>query len=317
MPTTPTAPTADHARRRARRRERPSQESTSGGPATFRPVGSAKGRSSSVLLGHHHRTIPRVSRPASPSKASRRRARRRRTTDVRRWQGGDGVGECPLRPVAGAPAVRWSTSTVDGRPWPGDRSRPPPGAGCASGREGRSRPRNGRRPGRRSGDGGTRARHGPCSDGPARPRIGNGFHPARTPGKHGGRGLAGVEAAGVDFADVRHEIGLGAPRLPQELGEAAEQPVVGDESERAIGIHKENIGRVFSTSQDGACSPQRRKTAFEKGTTNAGLVRHRRARGVHYLWRLPSVCDPGPETCQVKSGVRTGNMGGRLDRRHG
>jgi hypothetical protein len=40
-------------------------------------------------------------------------------------------------------------------------------------------------------------------------------------GEHRRRGLAGVEAARVDLADVDDEVGLGVARLAQDLDQAA------------------------------------------------------------------------------------------------
>ena len=50
----------------------------------------------------------------------------------------------------------------------------------------------------------------------------------RALGEHRGRGRAGVEATPVDLADVSDEVGFGAPGLPQQSGETAQQLVVGD-----------------------------------------------------------------------------------------
>ena len=49
----------------------------------------------------------------------------------------------------------------------------------------------------------------------------------RAVGEHRGRGLAGVEPAGIHLTDVSDEVGLDAARVPQELGQATEQLVVG------------------------------------------------------------------------------------------
>jgi len=56
-------------------------------------------------------------------------------------------------------------------------------------------------------------------------------------GEHRRRGFAGVEPAFLDFADVGDEVGLDAARMRHELAEAAEQLVVGDGVEGALGFH--------------------------------------------------------------------------------
>ena len=55
-----------------------------------------------------------------------------------------------------------------------------------------------------------------------------------------GRALASVEPAFVHLTDVGDEVGFDAPRLPQEIGEAAEELVIGNGlkfSVRAIMLH--------------------------------------------------------------------------------
>jgi hypothetical protein len=50
--------------------------------------------------------------------------------------------------------------------------------------------------------------------------------------EHRGDGLAGVETSSLDLGDVGDEGGLGAARLTQEVGESAEELVVGEGFER-------------------------------------------------------------------------------------
>ena len=50
--------------------------------------------------------------------------------------------------------------------------------------------------------------------------------------EHRWGGLAGIEAASLDLGDVGDEIGLGAARLAQKVGESAEEIVVGEGFER-------------------------------------------------------------------------------------
>ncbi len=56
-------------------------------------------------------------------------------------------------------------------------------------------------------------------------------------GEHGRRGLAGVEPACVDLADVGDEVGFVASRLAQDVGEAEEELAVGELLEGARGFH--------------------------------------------------------------------------------
>jgi hypothetical protein len=51
---------------------------------------------------------------------------------------------------------------------------------------------------------------------------------------------------------VGDELGLDTPGAPQQIGETAEQLVVGDRLERAF-LHEQNIGLAFSTSWERAC----------------------------------------------------------------
>ena len=46
--------------------------------------------------------------------------------------------------------------------------------------------------------------------------------------EHRRRGRARVQAARVDLTEVGDEVGLDTPGLPQDLGETAQQLVVGD-----------------------------------------------------------------------------------------
>ena len=50
--------------------------------------------------------------------------------------------------------------------------------------------------------------------------------------EHRGGGLAGVETSSLDLGDVGDEVGLGAAGLAQEVGESAEELVVGEGFER-------------------------------------------------------------------------------------
>jgi hypothetical protein len=71
------------------------------------------------------------------------------------------------------------------------------------------------------------------TSGRVRLRLGK-VEPPRTVDEHRRRGLAGEEPSRVDFADVGDEVGLRAARLRQDVGEAAEQLVVGKMSQRAF-----------------------------------------------------------------------------------
>jgi hypothetical protein len=68
-------------------------------------------------------------------------------------------------------------------------------------------------------------------------------------GEHRWRGLAGVEPACVDLADVRDEVGLDASRLLRELGEMAQQSVIRNRLEWAMGFHDDNIGSRSATAR--------------------------------------------------------------------
>jgi hypothetical protein len=50
--------------------------------------------------------------------------------------------------------------------------------------------------------------------------------------EHRRRGLAGVEASGLDLGDVGDEVGLDAAGLADEMGEPAKELVVGERGER-------------------------------------------------------------------------------------
>jgi hypothetical protein len=50
--------------------------------------------------------------------------------------------------------------------------------------------------------------------------------------EHRRSGLAGVETSSLDLGDVGDEVGLGAPRLTEKVGESAEEVVVGEGFER-------------------------------------------------------------------------------------
>ena len=49
--------------------------------------------------------------------------------------------------------------------------------------------------------------------------------------EHRGERLTGIQPSLVRLRDVGHEIGLHAARLPEDLGQAAEESVVGDLAE--------------------------------------------------------------------------------------
>ena len=66
--------------------------------------------------------------------------------------------------------------------------------------------------------------------------------------EHRGRGLAGVEPARVDLADVSDEVGLVATGLAEQIRQATEQLVVGERRQRVSAFHDDNIGRRFATS---------------------------------------------------------------------
>jgi hypothetical protein len=46
--------------------------------------------------------------------------------------------------------------------------------------------------------------------------------------EHRRAGLAGVQLPGVDFGDVRDEVGLDAARVAEDLGQAREERVVAE-----------------------------------------------------------------------------------------
>ena len=107
-------------------------------------------------------------------------------------------------------------------------------------------------------------------------------------GEHGRRGLAGVEPACVDFADVGDEVGFAASRLAQDVGEAEEELAVGELLEGARGFHTHNIGSDFSRAGDRACGAPRRGMRFEASEANARLLARRWTRGA----RSAGVCGP-------------------------
>jgi hypothetical protein len=63
---------------------------------------------------------------------------------------------------------------------------------------------------------------------------------------HRGRGLADVQPARIDLADVGDEFGLGAARVPEQLGEPAEELVVGDRVQLVGALHTDNISSIFA-----------------------------------------------------------------------
>jgi len=71
-------------------------------------------------------------------------------------------------------------------------------------------------------------------------------------GEHRRKGLAGKESSILHLGDVGDDVGFGAPGLAHELGQAAEQLVVGDGLERSFVFHEGNIGCAFSTSWESA-----------------------------------------------------------------
>jgi hypothetical protein len=91
--------------------------------------------------------------------------------------------------------------------------------------------------------------------------------------EHRGRGLTGVEPARVDLADVGDEVGLGVAGVAQQIGESAEQLVVGDRVQRVRAFHTDNIGRGFASSWRGVAQAPATELAFE------GLSAHCVVRG--------------------------------------
>jgi hypothetical protein len=65
--------------------------------------------------------------------------------------------------------------------------------------------------------------------------------------EHGGRGLANVEPADVDLANVGDELGLGVPRVVEERGEPAEELVVGNYLEKLHALHGDRIKPVWDS----------------------------------------------------------------------
>lgn len=65
--------------------------------------------------------------------------------------------------------------------------------------------------------------------------------------KQGRRALSRVKPALVHFAEVGDELGFDAPRLAQELGQAAEKIAIGDRLEVSFVRHAPFIALVFLT----------------------------------------------------------------------
>ena len=76
-------------------------------------------------------------------------------------------------------------------------------------------------------------------------------------GEHRRKGLAGEEPSLLHLGDVGDDVGLDAPGLAHELGQAVEQLVVRDRLERPLCFHDWNIGPAFLTSQDDVGAQQR------------------------------------------------------------
>jgi hypothetical protein len=111
-------------------------------------------------------------------------------------------------------------------------------------------------------------------------------------GVHGGRGLAGVGPACVDFTDVGDEVGFVASRLAQDVGEAEEELAVGELLEGAGGFHAHNIGGHSSRAGDRACGAPRPGMRFEASEANAHLQARGRTRGARSAERLRSRANP-------------------------
>ena len=117
-------------------------------------------------------------------------------------------------------------------------------------------------------------------------------------GVHGGRGLAGVEPACVDFADVSDEVGFVASRLAQDVGEAEEDLAVGELLEGARGFHTDNIGSDFSRAGDRACGAPRPGMRFEASEANARLLARRSDSRRTLGWTSAIPREPALESCQ-------------------
>jgi len=81
--------------------------------------------------------------------------------------------------------------------------------------------------------------------------------PLRAVGKHGRRGLAGVQPTRIHLGAVGHEVGLDPSRLTKELGQTAEQVLVRDGLEIGILSH----ARVWS---EGLPQEVRNENAMEE-----------------------------------------------------
>ena len=82
-------------------------------------------------------------------------------------------------------------------------------------------------------------------------------------GEHRGRSLAGIEPSLVHLGDVSDEVGLDAPGLEQEVGQAKEQLVVRQCLERTLVFHAGNIGLPSSTSGKRAYRAPATESVFE------------------------------------------------------
>jgi hypothetical protein len=94
-----------------------------------------------------------------------------------------------------------------------------------------------------------RQEHGmlPCGASHQDAQIGLGFREVEDLGavrEHRGRGFASIEPSLVDLADVGDEVGFHASGPPEDLGQAAEQLVVGDCVERKLMFHGRNDKRA-------------------------------------------------------------------------
>ena len=100
-----------------------------------------------------------------------------------------------------------------------------------------------------------------------------------------------------------HDVGLGAPGLAHELGQAVEQLVVRNRLERSLVFHDRNIGPAFSTSWDGASPKQRDSFSFEGPHPGCDALRPSSALR-NASPREPTAPFEGPlETCQEENGA--------------